>query len=161
MLVRRDSLAKSMSAYLVQRIEQHPMIDVRLRTQLTAVHADGERLTAVGFADDAGREERRDATALFLCLGGIPHTDWCQREHVVTDDAGYIATGSDLLQNGTRPELWPLDRDPLPLETSRPGLFAAGDVRRGSTKRVAAAVGEGSMAASLAYRRLTELGLYS
>jgi thioredoxin reductase (NADPH) len=161
MLVRGDSLGKSMSAYLVQRIEQHPLIDVQLQTQLTAVHADGDRLVAVSFADDAGRAEKRDATALFLCIGGRPHTDWCQRELVVIDDAGYIKTGSDLIANGRRPEIWPLDRDPLPLETSRPGLFAAGDVRHGSTKRVAAAVGEGSMAASLAFRRLTELGVYT
>ena len=161
MLVRGDRLDKSMSAYLVRRIEHHPMIDVRLRTQLTAVHADGDRLVAIGFADDGGREERRDATALFLCIGGSPHTDWCQREQVIIDHAGFIKTGSDLLDDGRRPELWPLDRDPFPLETSRPGLFAAGDVRRGSTKRVAAAVGEGSMAASLAYRRLTELGVYA
>ena len=77
------------------------------------------------------------------------------------DAAGYIITGHDLVDDGGRPERWPLDRDPLPLETSRPGLFAAGDVRHGSTKRVAGAVGEGSMAASLAFRRLTELGVYA
>jgi len=160
MLVRGDRLGKSMSAYLVERIEQHPMIDVRLGAQLTAVHADNGRLVGVSFADDTGGEER-NATALFICIGGSPHTDWCEREQVIVDEAGYIKTGSDLLEDGRRPDQWPLDRDPFPLETSRPGVFAAGDVRRGSTKRVAAAVGEGSMAASLAYRRLTELGVYT
>jgi thioredoxin reductase (NADPH) len=159
MLVRGDRLGKSMSAYLVQRIEAHPLIAVRLRTELTAVHADGDRLSAITFADDDGKEETRPMTALFICIGGRPHTAWCPREGVITDAGGYILTGTDLLREGRRPEGWPLDRDPLPLETSRVGLFAAGDVRHGSTKRVAAAVGEGSMAAGLLFRRLAELGI--
>jgi thioredoxin reductase (NADPH) len=158
MLVRGDRLSKSMSAYLVRRIEAHPLIDVRLRTELTAVHADGGRLAAVTFAEDGGRSETVPATALFLCIGGRPHTAWCPNEGVVTDRAGYILTGPDLLDAGTRPECWTLERDPLALETSRPGLFAAGDVRHGSTKRVAGAVGEGAMAAALAFHRLIELG---
>ena len=159
MLVRGDGLGKTMSAYLVRRIEQNPAIDVRLRTRLTGVAAEGDLLAAVTFADDTGKEERRRAKALFICIGGVPHTDWCPQEGVVTDGAGYILTGPDLLQDGNRPERWPLDRDPLPLETSRTGLFAAGDVRYGSTKRVAAAVGEGAMAAALFFRRLAELGV--
>jgi thioredoxin reductase (NADPH) len=76
---------------------------------------------------------------------------------VRTDRAGYVMTGPDLLVEGRRPDGWPLDRDPLALETSVPGLFAAGDVRHGSTKRVAGAVGEGAMAVALAHRRLAEL----
>jgi thioredoxin reductase (NADPH) len=96
---------------------------------------------------------------VFLCIGGVPHTDWCTQEHIVTDGAGYILTGQDLLSEGARPERWPLDRDPLPMETSRAGVFAAGDVRHGSTKRVAGAVGDGAMAASLAFQRLAELGM--
>jgi thioredoxin reductase (NADPH) len=159
MVVRGDRLGKSMSAYLVDRIEGHPLIDVRLRTQLTALGADDQHLCEVSFADDAGKEQTRPARAVFICIGGQPHTAWCPREGVVTDPAGYILTGTDLLDEGRRPDGWPLDRDPLPLETSRAGLFAAGDVRHGSTKRVGAAVGEGAMAVVLAYRRLTELGL--
>jgi thioredoxin reductase (NADPH) len=159
MLVRGDRLAKSMSNYLVERIEAHPLIDVRLSTQATALHEDGERLAAVTFSDDGGREETKPASALFVCIGGTPHTDWCPREHVFTDPNGYILTGTDLLDAGKRPDCWSLDRDPLPLETSRAGVFAAGDVRHGSTKRVGAAVGEGAMAVVLAYQRLTELGL--
>ena len=159
MLVRGDRLAKSMSHYLVERIEAHPLIDVRLSTQATALHEDGGRLAAVTFADDGGNEETRPAVALFVCIGGTPHTEWCPREHVFTDANGYILTGTDLLDSGKRPDCWSLDRDPLPLETSRAGVFAAGDVRHGSTKRVGAAVGEGAMAVVLAYRRLTELGL--
>ena len=159
MLVRGDRLAKTMSAYLVRRIQQHPLIDVHLETQLTELHPNGDKIAAVTFADASGKVDTRAVDAVFLCIGGSPHTDWCSREHVVTDSAGYILTGQDLLENDSLPESWPLDRDPLPLETSRLGLFAAGDVRHGSTKRVAAAVGEGSMVAALVFTRLAELGV--
>jgi thioredoxin reductase (NADPH) len=158
MLVRGDRLGKSMSAYLVQRIERHPLIDVRLESQLTGLHATGGRLDGVTVTTAGSGERSESATAVFLCIGGRPHTDWCAVERVVTDTAGYILTGPDLLASG-RLNGWPLERDPLPLETSRPGLFAAGDVRHGSTKRVAGAVGEGAMAAALAFRRLAELGV--
>jgi thioredoxin reductase (NADPH) len=157
MLVRGDRLGKTMSAYLIERIEAHPLIDVHVETQLTELHPDGDRVAAVTFADAAGKAQKRAVDGVFLCIGGRPHTDWCSREHVLTDSAGYILTGQDLVATG-RPDCWPLDRDPLPLETSRVGLFAAGDVRHGSTKRVAAAVGEGSMVAALVFSRLAELG---
>jgi thioredoxin reductase (NADPH) len=157
MLVRGDRLGKTMSAYLVDRIERHPLIDVRLRTQLAHIHADGAGLSAVTVADAEGRTEGLPARALFLCLGGFPRTGWAAEAGVRTDQAGYILTGPDLLEAGRRPGNWPLDRDPLALETSVPGVFAAGDVRHGSTKRVAGAVGEGSMAVALAHLRLQEL----
>ena len=101
--------------------------------------------------------ERLPAVALFICIGGQPRTAWAGPIGVRTDRAGYILTGPDLLERGERPDGWPLDRDPLALETSVPGLFAAGDVRSGSTKRVGSAVGEGAMAVALAHQRLSEL----
>jgi thioredoxin reductase (NADPH) len=148
-----------MSAYLIERIRQHPLIDVHLESQLTELHPDTDSIAAVTFADSAGKSETRAVDGVFLCIGGRPNTEWCEREHVLTDRAGFILTGRDLVENGVPPECWPLDRDPLPLETSRVGVFAAGDVRHGSTKRVAAAVGEGSMVASLVFDRLAELGV--
>jgi thioredoxin reductase (NADPH) len=148
-----------MSAYLIERIEAHPLIDVHLETQLTELHTSGDQLSAVNFADGSGRSETRTVDGVFLCIGGTPHTEWCSREHVITDARGYILTGQDMSKDGRLPDCWPLQRDPLPLETSRVGLFAAGDVRHGSTKRVAAAVGEGSMVASLIFSRLAELGV--
>jgi len=160
MVVRGDRLSKSMSAYLIERIEQQPLIEVNLRTELTELHSDGEKLTSVTYADAAGNARTESVNAVFLCIGGAPQTDWCTAEHVLTDRNGYILTGQDLLtQESWRDYAWPLERDPLPLETSRVGVFAAGDVRHGSTKRVAAAVGEGAMVAALIFQRLAELGV--
>ncbi|MEN3343063.1 MAG: thioredoxin reductase [Actinomycetota bacterium] len=159
MLVRGDRLGKSMSAYLVERIRQHPLIEVRLEAQVTGLHSRGDRLAGVTTTDAGGAVRTDAADAVFLCIGGRPNTDWCPSQRVLTDGAGYILTGPDILPGGKRPDGWPLDRDPLALETSRPGVFAAGDVRHGSTKRVAGAVGEGAMAAALAFRRLAELGV--
>ncbi len=157
MIVRGDQLASKMSAYLVERIEPNPLVDVRLETNVTAVHADGDELGAVTISDGTGKSEQLRAAALFLCIGGTPRTGWAGGAGVRVNQAGFVLTGSALLEDGRRPEGWPLDRDPLVLETTIPGLFAAGDLRSGSTKRVAAAVGEGAMAAALVHRRLEEL----
>jgi thioredoxin reductase (NADPH) len=157
MLVRGDSLAKSMSAYLVHRIEAQANIEVRLRTQVEAVDEAGGHLAAVRVRDGDGRVESIAARMMFLCLGGVPRTGWAEESGVRTGPRGFILTGPDLLEDGKRPRGWPLDRDPLALETSVPGLFAAGDVRHGSTKRVGGAVGEGAMAVALAHLRLTEI----
>jgi thioredoxin reductase (NADPH) len=156
--VRGDGLGRTMSAYLVERIERHPLIDVRLHTQVTAIQGD-EALRAVTLTDGGGVSTEQRAQALFLCLGGVPSTGWAGESGVAVDERGYILTGPDLLHRGARPAGWPLDRDPLALETSVPGLFAAGDVRSGSTKRVAGAVGEGAMAVALVHRRLEELAV--
>jgi thioredoxin reductase (NADPH) len=103
-----------------------------------------------------GAPEGVTVTALFLCIGGVPRTGWAKGTAIRTDSKGFILTGPDLLENGRRPDDWPLDRDPLALETSLPGVFAAGDVRHGSVKRVGGAVGEGSIAVQLIHEYLAE-----
>lgn len=156
-VVRGNSLAKSMSAYLVERIEAHDLIDVRLRSQVTAVDEQAGRLGAVTIESADSAPETMPVSAMFLCIGGVPRTGWAPGSGIRTDSKGFILTGPDLLEGGKRPDDWPLDRDPLALETSIPGVFAAGDVRHGSVKRVAGAVGEGSMAVAFAHHRLEEL----
>ena len=156
MLVRGDDLGKSMSAYLVGRITDNPGIDVRLRAEVEAVTEDRGHLARVTVRDPGGAPEQLSAQALFLCLGGEPRTGWAEG-NIATDGRGYVLTGPDLLDAGRRPQGWPLERDPLALETSAPGLFVAGDARHGSTKRVGGAVGEGAMAAALVHHRLAEL----
>ncbi len=155
MLCRGEALAASLSRYLLDRIEAHARIDVRLHTRVTAVHGD-ERLEAVTLEAAGGGEERLPLDGLFIAIGGAPQTQWAERGKIRRDQAGYLLTGSDLLDDGEI-EGWPLERTPYNLETSVPGFFVAGDVRHGSTKRVAGAVGEGAMAIALAYRRLEEL----
>jgi len=157
LVVRGDSLRKAMSAYLVDRVEASAAIDVSLRSEVRELHDEAGGLDAVTIEGADSPPERIPVTALFLCIGGVPRTAWAPSSGVHTDPNGFILTGPDLLDGGKRPDEWPLDRDPLALETSIPGVFAAGDVRHGSVKRVAGAVGEGSMAVSFAHHRLEEL----
>ena len=157
MIVRGDSLAASMSAYLIERIEQHPLIELRMESVVSALWDQDGHLAEVEITDAGGRAERAPAEALFICIGGQPCTWWANDTGVGVDDQGFVMTGPDLLTAGQRPQDWPLDRDPLTLETNVPGLFAAGDVRHGSIKRVGGAVGEGAMAVALAHRRLQEI----
>jgi thioredoxin reductase (NADPH) len=155
MVIRGDSLKKTLSQYLVERIGTAPEIEVLPRTEVTALHGD-RALRAITLKNSQTGEERTVETSwLFLCLGGVPHTPWAAELGMVRDEAGYLVTGPDLLNNGRRPDNWELDRDPYYLETNIPGVFAAGDVRHGSVKRLASAVGEGAMAVHFVYRYLT------
>jgi thioredoxin reductase (NADPH) len=100
-------------------------------------------------------EERQVNTRwVFICIGGMPHTEWAAELGITRDEGGYLVTGPDLLRKSALPESWPLERDPFYLETSIPGVFAAGDVRHGSVKRCASAVGEGAMAVTFVHRYL-------
>jgi thioredoxin reductase (NADPH) len=138
-LVRRDALTETMSRYLIDEIEAAGNIDVRPHTEVTGGAGEGA-LEAIELRDcRTGREETVPAAALFLMIGAQPHTEWLP-ESICRDERGYLLTGSDLPEDG-----WPLERKPLMLETSLPGVFAVGDARHGSTKRVASAVGEGSV----------------
>jgi thioredoxin reductase (NADPH) len=147
LLVRGDSLAASMSRYLVERIEAAENIDVRLHTEVVRGGGD-EHLEWLELADrSTGEHERVAASFLYVFIGASPHTDWLG-DGIARDERGFILTGTDvagLVGDHTR---WPLRRAPFLLETSRPGVFAAGDVRLASMKRVASAVGEGSSAIS-------------
>jgi thioredoxin reductase (NADPH) len=157
MLVRGDSLAKSMSQYLIKQIERTNNIKVRLRT--TVIEAHGEkRLEAITIHDGAtGKNETVATNALFIFIGAEPHTEWLEGV-VERDSHGFILTGPDLARlsgDGHRPPGWSLDRDPFMLEASVPGVFVAGDVRHGSVKRVAAGVGEGATAVQLIHQYLS------
>jgi thioredoxin reductase (NADPH) len=154
LVVRGDRLAASMSDYLVHQLAETPNVELRLRTEVVDAHGEG-RLTALTLRDDSrGATEQVGADALYVMIGAEPHTAWLAGA-VERDEQGYVLTGGSVAAG--RGEPWPLARPPLLLETSRPGVFAAGDVRRGSTKRVAAAVGAGSTAVELAHLRLAEL----
>jgi thioredoxin reductase (NADPH) len=153
LLVLGESLAAHMSQYLVEEIEATENIQVRLNTQVIDGGGQG-RLEHLVLKDRAsGLTETFPAAALFVLIGARPHTGWLPEE-VERDERGYIITGSDLLREGSPPEGWPLERAPMLLETSVPGVFAAGDVRCGSVKRVASAVGEGSIAIQMVHEYL-------
>jgi len=155
LLVRGSSLAASMSAYLIEELERAGNIGVRLRTEVTAVHGAG-RLEALTIEDNAtGLTTTLPAAAMFILIGAQPHTDWLAAA-IEQDEHGFLLTGRDLLRDRSRLPAWPLDRSPLLLETSHPGVFAAGDVRHGSVKRVASAVGEGAVAVQLVHQYLDE-----
>jgi len=154
MVVREDSLAQTLSQYLIDRIQAAPNIEVLLRTEVTALHGDRE-LEEITLVDRQSRQQRRvPARWLFVCIGGVPQTDWARDLGIVRDEAGYLVTGPDLIIGRKLPASWPLERDPYYLETCVPGVFAAGDVRHGSVKRFASAVGEGAMAVAFVHRHL-------
>jgi thioredoxin reductase (NADPH) len=148
MLVRADSLAKSMSHYLVEQIAALENVEVRTGTE--AIGADGKdgRLRALRIRDRDGNETLEELDACFVFVGAMPRTDWLEGV-LARDERGFILAGAEVREQG-----WPLRRDPYVLETSVPGVFVAGDVRARSIKRVASAVGEGSMAVSLIHEYL-------
>jgi thioredoxin reductase (NADPH) len=153
LLVLGESLTAHMSQYLVEEIEATENIQVRLNTQVLDGGGQG-RLEHLVLKDRAsGLTETFPAAALFVLIGATPHTAWLPEE-VMRDERGYIITGNDLLRDGSPPEGWPLERAPMLLETNVPGVFAAGDVRCGSVKRVASAVGEGSIAIQMVHNYL-------
>jgi thioredoxin reductase (NADPH) len=153
MLVRGSGLADTMSRYLIRRIEENPKIDLRTDSQITALDGD-RRLERIQWRDDrAGTTETRDIHHVFMMTGATPNTAWLA-ECVVLDDKGFIKTGPDLSSDDLDRSHWPLARPPFLLETSRPGVFAVGDVRAGNIKRVASAVGEGSIAVALVHQVL-------
>jgi thioredoxin reductase (NADPH) len=158
LLVRGPRLGDSMSQYLATRVSRLENVDIRTGTEVIELDAD-TRLRAVVVSSPADASPvRLPMDSLFVCIGGVPRTRGLATLGLAEDEAGYLRTGADVNAEPGSPDLWPLSRPPLPLETNRPGLFAAGDVRSGSIKRCSAAIGEGSMAVALVHRRLAELG---
>ncbi|MBE7380238.1 MAG: FAD-dependent oxidoreductase [Leptolyngbya sp. SIO1E4] len=156
MLVRGSNLAASLSQYLIRRITQTSNIEVLFHAQVIDLRGD-TALRQIAIANNRdGSVQQAETQHLFICIGGVPNTEWAKDTDIIRDDAGYLITGPDLLNKGYLPSCWPLERDPFFLETSVPGSFAAGDVRHGSVKRVASAVGEGAMAVTFVHKYLEE-----
>ncbi|MDE1178300.1 MAG: FAD-dependent oxidoreductase [Edaphobacter sp.] len=156
MLVRGDSLKHTLSQYLIDHIRHTPNIEVRTQSALTAI--DGkDNLEAIRTSNLSTGEETETKTGwVFVCAGGRPQMEWTDSDNLARDSAGYLLTGQDLFR-GIQPNQWPLDRDPYPMETSTPGVFAAGDIRSNSVKRCATAVGEGAAAVASVHRYLSSI----
>ncbi len=155
LLVRSGGLAESMSRYLIRRIDETPNISLHVNTEITALAGKGRLEEVTWRCESSAGQETHPIRHVFLMTGAVPNTRWLQG-CVALDDKGFVRTGPDLHTESGAPKGWPLPRPPLHLETTVPGIFAVGDVRCGSAKRVAAAVGEGSVCVQLIHRILTE-----
>jgi thioredoxin reductase (NADPH) len=157
MLVRGQSLKSTLSQYLVDRIGISPNIEVKVNCILTAIEG-GESLERIRYlALDTDEETEVETGWVFACVGGKPQTEWTDADQLARDSAGYILTGTDLLQKSDSPLHWPLERAPYPMEASIPGTFVAGDLRANSIKRCATAVGEGAAAVASVHRYLCSM----
>ena len=151
LLVRGDALEKSMSHYLIEELKTKSNIRVETRSEVVDAYGN-EHLEAISVVNRAtGETSRRDASALFIMIGADAEVAWLPQA-VLRDSQGYVITGTEVLKSGR----WPADRDPYLLETAVPGIFAIGDVRSGSVKRVAAGVGEGSMVIAFVHQYLAQ-----
>lgn len=155
-VVRSDGLADSMSRYLIRRIEENPHITLHSHTQITALEGS-DRLERVSWhCSSTDSAQTQDIAHVFLMTGAVPNTQWLE-QCVALDDRNFVRTGPDLRAEDLHQANWPLQRPPHLLETTRPGIFAVGDVRSGSVKRVASAVGEGSICVQFVHRALREM----
>jgi thioredoxin reductase (NADPH) len=156
LLVRGEGLAATMSQYLIDQIQRTPNVQIWSHASVSEVHGD-RRLEEISvLCTDTNKVERVPASSMFIFIGALPRTDWLAGL-VERDDRGFILTGPDLIRDGERPKGWELDRDPFLLETNVPGIFAVGDVRHGSVKRVASGVGEGSVAVQFIHQYLSKV----
>ena len=156
LLVRGEGLATTMSQYLIDQIQRTPNIQIWTHACVSGVHGD-RRLEEISvWCSDTNKVDRVPASSMFIFIGALPQTDWLAGL-VERDDRGFILTGPELIRDGERPKGWELDRDPFLLETNVPGIFAVGDVRHGSVKRVASGVGEGSVAVQFIHQYLSKV----
>jgi len=155
-LVRGTSLASSMSQYLIDQVKETPNIQLWTHASVAEVHGETHLEEISVLCSDTGKTERVPASAMFIFIGALPRTQWLA-DVVERDARGFILTGPDLIRDGQRIKGWTLDRDPFLLETNVPGIFAVGDVRHGSVKRVASGVGEGSVAVQFIHKYLSKV----
>ena len=155
-LVRGSSLASSMSQYLIDQIEQMANIQIWTHASVAEVHGESHLEEVSVLCSDTNKVERVPASAMFIFIGALPRTDWLN-DVIERDERGFILTGPDLIRDGKRPKGWTPNRDPFLLETNIPGIFAVGDVRHGSVKRVASGVGEGSVAVQFIHQYLSKV----
>jgi thioredoxin reductase (NADPH) len=156
MMVRGESLAASMSKYLIDDIGRTPNIRVDCQSHVVEVHGKDHLEAITVECRTTGSREIVNCNSLFVFIGAQPRTDWLDGV-IERDKYGFILTGPDLLRDGKPPKSWTLERDPGLLETSVPGIFAVGDVRHGSVKRVASGVGEGSIAIQFVHQYLSKV----
>jgi thioredoxin reductase (NADPH) len=156
MLLRGDSLSATMSRYLIDQIERTPTIQLWTHAEVTEVHGDTHLEGVSVLCTDTQKVERVPATSMFIFIGAMPRTDWLEGT-VVRDDRGFVVAGPDLIHDGKMPASWGLSRPPFLLESSLPGVFVVGDVRHGSIKRVASAVGEGAIAVQFIHRYMAKV----
>ncbi|MGA7515122.1 MAG: FAD-dependent oxidoreductase [Candidatus Sulfotelmatobacter sp.] len=154
-LVRGESLSSTMSQYLIDQIKETPNIQLWTHASLSEAHGDTHLEEISVLCSDTGKTERVPASAMFIFIGALPRTEWLGI--VERDERGFVLTGPDLMRDGQRPKGWALDRDPFLLETNVPGIFAVGDVRHGSIKRVASGVGEGSVGVQFIHQYLSKV----
>jgi len=156
MIIRRESLAATMSQYLIDQIKKTPNIEVWPEAQVAEVHGDQHLEEISVYCSTSKNTDRVPAKSLFIFIGALPRTDWLG-SLVQRDARGFILSGSDLMRDGKRPQGWTIDRDPSLLESSVPGIFVVGDVRHGSVKRVASGVGEGAVAIQFVHQYLAKV----
>src|SRR5712692_2510291 len=155
-LVRGDSLATTMSQYLIDQIKEMPNIQLWAHASVAEVHGEMHLEEVSVLCSDTNKIERVPATSMFIFIGALPRTEWLGNL-VERDERGFLLTGPDLIRDGQHPKGWTLERDPFLLETNVPGIFAVGDVRHGSVKRVASGVGEGSVAVQFIHQYLSKV----